>query len=69
MCGLYRRHSDKQRIAELFAASAELEELYFGPESLKPTRGSGYEWRDVAGRADFCRNRRLGLDSGYPRSR
>jgi hypothetical protein len=25
-------HSDKQRIAELFAASAEPEELYFGPE-------------------------------------
>jgi hypothetical protein len=24
--------SDKQRIAELFAASADLEELYFGPE-------------------------------------
>jgi putative SOS response-associated peptidase YedK len=32
MCGRYRRRSDKQRIAELFAASAELEELYFGPE-------------------------------------
>jgi putative SOS response-associated peptidase YedK len=33
MCGRYRRHSDKQRIAaELFAASAELEELYFGPK-------------------------------------
>jgi hypothetical protein len=32
MCGRYRRHSDKQRIAELFAASAELEEPYFGPE-------------------------------------
>jgi putative SOS response-associated peptidase YedK len=32
MCGRYRRRSDKQRIAELFAASADLEELYFGPE-------------------------------------
>jgi putative SOS response-associated peptidase YedK len=32
MCGRYRRRSDKQRIAELFAASAEPEELYFGPE-------------------------------------
>jgi putative SOS response-associated peptidase YedK len=30
MCG--RRHSDKQRIAELFAASVDLEELYFGSE-------------------------------------
>ena len=29
MCGRYRRRSDKQRIAELFAASADLEELYF----------------------------------------
>jgi hypothetical protein len=28
----YRRHSDKQRIAVLFAASADLEELYIGPE-------------------------------------
>jgi putative SOS response-associated peptidase YedK len=33
MCvGRYRRRSDKQRIAELFAASADLEELYFGPD-------------------------------------
>jgi putative SOS response-associated peptidase YedK len=32
MCGRYRRRSDKQRIAELFAASVDLEELYFGPE-------------------------------------
>jgi hypothetical protein len=32
MCGRYRRRSDKQWIAELFAASADLEELYFGPE-------------------------------------
>jgi putative SOS response-associated peptidase YedK len=32
MCGRYRRHSDKQRIAELFAASADLEEPYFGSE-------------------------------------
>jgi putative SOS response-associated peptidase YedK len=32
MCGRYRRRLDKQRIAELFAASADLEELYFGPE-------------------------------------
>jgi putative SOS response-associated peptidase YedK len=32
MCGRYRRRSDKQRIAELFAASADLEELYFEPE-------------------------------------
>ena len=32
MCGRYRRRSDKQRIAELFAASAGLEEIYFGPE-------------------------------------
>jgi putative SOS response-associated peptidase YedK len=28
MCGRYRRRSDKQRIAELFAASLGLEELY-----------------------------------------
>lgn len=28
MCGRYRRRSDKQRIAEVFAAHAELEELY-----------------------------------------
>jgi putative SOS response-associated peptidase YedK len=32
MCGRYRRQSDKQRIAELFAGSVDLEELYFGPE-------------------------------------
>jgi putative SOS response-associated peptidase YedK len=32
MCGRYRRRADKQRIAELFAASADLEELYIGPE-------------------------------------
>jgi putative SOS response-associated peptidase YedK len=32
MCGRYRRRSDKQRIAELFAASADLEEFYFEPE-------------------------------------
>jgi putative SOS response-associated peptidase YedK len=32
MCGRYRRRSDKQQIAELFAASVDLEELYFGPE-------------------------------------
>jgi putative SOS response-associated peptidase YedK len=32
MCGRYRRRSDKQRIADLFAASVALEELYFGPE-------------------------------------
>ena len=32
MCGRYRRRSDKQRIAELFAASADLDELYFGPD-------------------------------------
>ena len=32
MCGRYRRRADKQRIAELFAASADLEELYFEPE-------------------------------------
>lgn len=32
MCGRYRRLADKQWIAELFAASADLEELYFGPE-------------------------------------
>jgi putative SOS response-associated peptidase YedK len=32
MCGRYRRRSDKQRIAELFAGSADLEELYFEPE-------------------------------------
>jgi hypothetical protein len=32
MCGRYRRRLDKQRIAELFAASSDLEELYFGPE-------------------------------------
>jgi putative SOS response-associated peptidase YedK len=42
MCGRYRRRSDKQRIAELFAASADLEELYFGsdddiaPGSMQP---------------------------------
>jgi hypothetical protein len=28
MCGRYRRRSDKRRIAELFAASVGLEELY-----------------------------------------
>jgi putative SOS response-associated peptidase YedK len=32
MCGRYRRRSDKQRIAELFAATVGLEELYFVPE-------------------------------------
>ena len=32
MCGRYRRRSDKQRIAELFAAGADLEKLCFGPE-------------------------------------
>jgi len=32
MCGRYRRKSDKQRIAEAFAASVGLEELYLGPE-------------------------------------
>jgi putative SOS response-associated peptidase YedK len=32
MCGRYRRRADKQRIAELFAASADLEELYLEPE-------------------------------------
>jgi hypothetical protein len=32
MCGWYRRCSDKQRITELFALSADLEELYFGAE-------------------------------------
>jgi putative SOS response-associated peptidase YedK len=32
MCGRYRRRSDKQRIAELFAASADLDELYFDAE-------------------------------------
>jgi putative SOS response-associated peptidase YedK len=31
MCGRYQRRADKQRIAELFAASADLEELYFEP--------------------------------------
>jgi putative SOS response-associated peptidase YedK len=32
MCGRYRRKSDKQRIAEAFAVSVGLEELYLGPE-------------------------------------
>lgn len=32
MCGRYKRKSDKQRIAEAFAASVGLEELYLGPE-------------------------------------
>jgi putative SOS response-associated peptidase YedK len=32
VCGRYRRRSDKQRIAEMFAASVGLEELYFEPE-------------------------------------
>ena len=32
VCSRYRRHSDKPRFAELFAASAELEGLYLGPE-------------------------------------
>lgn len=32
MFGRYQTRSDKQRIAELFAASADLEELYFRPE-------------------------------------
>ena len=32
MCGRYRRLSEKQRIAELFATNADLEELCFGPE-------------------------------------
>ena len=42
MCGRYRRKSDKQRIAEAFAASVGLEELYLGaeddiaPGSLQP---------------------------------
>ena len=43
MCGRYRRRSDKQRIAELFAASVGLEELYLetdddaAPGSMQPT--------------------------------
>ncbi len=32
MCGRYRRKSDKQRIAEVFAASVGLEEVYLSPE-------------------------------------
>jgi putative SOS response-associated peptidase YedK len=42
MCGRYRRRSDKQRIAELFAASVGLEELYLeadddaAPGSMQP---------------------------------
>jgi putative SOS response-associated peptidase YedK len=42
MCGRYRRRSDKQRIAELFAASVGLEELYLeadddaAPGSIQP---------------------------------
>ena len=32
MCGRYRRKSDRQRIAEAFAASVGLEEIYLGPE-------------------------------------
>ena len=42
MCGRYRRKSDKQRIAEAFAVSAGLEELYLSledeiaPQSMQP---------------------------------
>jgi putative SOS response-associated peptidase YedK len=42
MCGRYRRRSEKQRIAELFAASVGLEELYLeadddaAPSSMQP---------------------------------
>jgi putative SOS response-associated peptidase YedK len=32
MCGRYKRRSDKQRIAQAFAASAGLEDLYLEPE-------------------------------------
>lgn len=37
MCGRYRRHSDKQRIADAFAVGAGLEEIYFEPgEDIAP---------------------------------
>lgn len=32
MCGRYRRRSDKQRIADVFAAGAGLEDIFFEPE-------------------------------------
>jgi hypothetical protein len=53
MCGRYRRRSDKQRIAELFAASADLEELYFGPEDLRLAHAASHSNRQqkVSGRS------------------
>jgi len=32
MCGRYKRHSDKQRIAETFHAAVDLSELYLAPD-------------------------------------